>query len=150
MSSLGEVPNCRRGRPLVMGVDQIKMHYVVHYMARGAWDTALPPPSASYAMRIDGYGCRLCGRTFRNNIGKREYPARGSFLCHYAIEHGKLVEALKNETETNVDGVLELLGASDVRCRRFIEAGTVTEYDDDPAEVEYTSLDDVQSVSKNL
>jgi len=125
---------------MVMGVDQIKMHYVVHYMARGAWDSVLPRPAATDAERIDGYRCRLCGRTFRNNIGKREYPARGSFLCHYAIEHGKLVEALKNETKTNVDGVLELLAASDVRCRRFIEAGTVTEYDDDPAEVKESLL----------
>ena len=32
----------------------------------------------------------MCDKKFRNNHSKGEYPARGSFICHWATEHGKV------------------------------------------------------------
>jgi hypothetical protein len=57
--------------------------------------------------------------------------ARGTFLCHVATEHGKVVEAMKEDSEVDMTSVIELLSANDPEFKRFVENGTKTPHDDD-------------------
>ena len=72
---------------------------------------------------------------FRNNHAKREYPARGSIICHWATEHGKVIEAMKADKEVDMSQVLSLLKSQDERMRGFIERGTKTGCDRNPVKI---------------
>ena len=66
---------------------------------------------------------------------KREYPARGSFIYHWAQDHGKVIEAMKSDKEVNMSQVLCLLSSHDERMREYIEQGTNTGCDKKPVKI---------------
>ena len=98
---------CTRDNPAVINFDKMCLHYVIHYIKRGTWDTLIPELTEQDKPRIEGYQCNACGKKFRNNHTKGEYPARGSFICHWATEHGKVVEAMRAEKEVDMTEVIE-------------------------------------------
>ena len=71
----------------------------------------------------------------RNDLVKREYPARGSFICHWARDHGKLIDAMKSDREVDMTQVMSLLSSQDERMRGFIEKGTRTGCDRKPVKI---------------
>ena len=73
--------------------------------------------------------------TFRNNHSKQEYPARGSFICHWATEHGKVLDAMRNDTLVDMSPVINLINQHDERMRNFLRDGTKTIYDKNPVKV---------------
>lgn len=85
--------------------------------------------------KVEGYQCKVCAKSFKNDLVKRVYPAWGSFICHWAKDHGKLIDAMKSDTKVNMTEVLSLLGGQDVRMRGFIEQGTSTGYDRRPVKI---------------
>ena len=126
---------CTRDNPAVINFDKMCLHYVIHYIKRGTWDTLIPELTEQDKPRIDGYQCNACGKKFRNNHTKGEYPARGSFICHWATEHGKVVEAMRAEKEVDMTEVMELFKEHDERIGGFIKRGTETNHDKNPAKV---------------
>ena len=71
----------------------------------------------------------------RNNHSKQEYPARGSFLCHWATEHGKVLEAMRNDNMVDMTPVISLINQHDERMRKFLTEGTKTIHDKNPVKV---------------
>ena len=58
---------------------------------RGTWDHLIPElKTEEERLKVEGYQCNVCGKKFRNNPTRGEFPARGSFICHWATEHGKV------------------------------------------------------------
>jgi len=51
---------------------------------------------------IETYQCLMCPRRFRNNHNKKQYPGRGSMVCHLATEHGQLLKAMRANTEMDM------------------------------------------------
>ena len=85
---------CRPGRPADIGPDKVKLHYVVHYINRGIWDHVVPEEGEKEG-KIDSYNCNVCSKRFKNYLEKKEYPGRGSALCHVATDHGRLLKAMQ-------------------------------------------------------
>ena len=123
---------CTRASPALLALDKMSLHYVIHYIKRGTWDHLIPELTEEIKRKVEGYQCNVCGKKFRNNPGKGEFPARGSFICHWATEHGKVVEAMRRDQEMDMKSVLEVLRDQDERVRGFLETGTHTEHDQDP------------------
>jgi hypothetical protein len=88
-------------------------------MFRGSWDHIIPEEDQNDLGRIEYYQCNLCQRRFRNNHDKKEYPGRGSMLCHVATEHGKLLDAMRNDEQVNMQAEITLL--DDYEKGKFIE-----------------------------
>merc|ERR1712061_154347 len=40
---------------------------------------------------------------------KKEFPARGSVICHIATDHGRLIEAMKKDSEIDMQSEIQLL-----------------------------------------
>jgi len=118
-----------------MNLDKLSLHYVIHYIKRGVWDCLVPELLETDKPRIDGFQCNICQKKFRNNHSKEEYPARGSFICHFATEHGKIIDAMRNDDLVNMKPVLDILENSDDRLGKFVRNGTVTPHDTDPVKV---------------
>jgi hypothetical protein len=108
---------------------------VIHYLRRGVWDQEVPEPTEADRERIEGYQCNVCGKKFRNNHDKGEYPARGSFICHWATEHGKVVEVMRADRSVDMAAVLRLLEERQGKLAGFVADGTRTEHDKEPAKV---------------
>jgi len=106
---------CTAESPATINYDKMCLHYVIHYIKRGTWDKIIPEITEEEKPRIDGYQCNVCNKKFRNNHSRGEYPARGSFICHWATEHGKVVEAMRDDVEVDMDTVLELFEEHDER-----------------------------------
>eukprot|EP00092_Neocalanus_flemingeri_P023584 GFUD01025575.1.p1 GENE.GFUD01025575.1~~GFUD01025575.1.p1 ORF type:complete len:463 (+),score=121.88 GFUD01025575.1:105-1493(+) len=126
---------CTVERPCVMSLDKMTLHYVIHYIKRGVWDKVVPEPVEADKPRIDGYQCNICEKKFRNNHSKEEYSARGSFICHFATEHGKVIDAMRNDEVVDMKPVIELLEKNDNRLSKFVTNGCETAQDDDPVKV---------------
>jgi len=90
------IGKCRRGRPAELKVDEVKLHYVVHYKEHGLWDHIVPEEGDNEG-KIDSYECKVCLKKFKNSLEKKIYQGRGSSICHVATEHGRLLKALINE-----------------------------------------------------
>jgi len=90
------IGKCRRGRPAELKVDEVKLHYVVHYKEHGLWDHIVPEEGENEG-KIDSYECKVCLKKFKNSLEKKIYQGRGSSICHVATEHGRLLRALINE-----------------------------------------------------
>lgn len=90
------IGKCRRGRPAELKVDEVKLHYVVHYKEHGLWDHIVPEEGENEG-KIDSYECKVCLKKFKNSLEKKIYQGRGSSICHVATEHGRLLKALLNE-----------------------------------------------------
>ena len=77
-----------------------KVHRFDFYF-RGTWDHLIPElKTEEEKLKVEGYQCNVCGKKFRNNPTRGEFPARGSFICHWATEHGKVrCEMKKNLTK---------------------------------------------------
>ena len=41
----------------------------------------------------------------KNYYEKKEFPARGSVICHIATDHGRLTDAMKNDDKVNMQSV---------------------------------------------
>jgi hypothetical protein len=108
----------------------VKLHYVVHYLHRGAFNHIVPELQGDDRAKVEGYECNVCGKKFKNNVAKSEYPARGSFVCHLATEHGKILDAMRDDTEIDMSNVIELLKTYDKQFREFSITGTKTDKDD--------------------
>lgn len=122
--------------------------------SRGTWDHVLAEPSEEERPRIEGYQCNVCGKKFRlnnftlsfsddlnrwsvirNNHSKQEYPARGSFICHWATEHGKVLEAMRTDPLVDMGPVISLICLHDEKMENFLRNGTKTIYDKNPVHV---------------
>ena len=76
--------NCRE---LFVWLEKV---YRLEYF-RGTWDHLIPElKTEEEKLKVEGYQCNVCGKKFRNNPTRGEFPARGSFICHWATEHGKV------------------------------------------------------------
>jgi len=126
---------CTEKSPAYISFDKMCLHYVIHYIKRGTWDKLIPELKEEDKPRIEGFQCNVCAKKFRNNHSRGEYPARGSFICHWATEHGKVVEAMREDKLVEMDSVLELFKLHDQRIKKFIENGTKTNFDKNPATV---------------
>ena len=71
---------------------------------------------------------------------QREYPARGSFIYHWAQDHGKVIEAMKSDKEVNMTQVLSLLRSHDERMKEYIEQGTNTGCNRKPVKILKSSM----------
>ena len=67
----------------------------------------------------------------RNNVQKKEFPGRGSFICHLATEHGKILDVMRADSDVDMSPVIELLTTYDKQFREFVLTGTKTDADDD-------------------
>jgi hypothetical protein len=88
---------CKPGKPAELAVDKVKLHYVVHYIFRGAFDHFVPEEGEREG-KIDFYTCNVCpNKRFKNHLERAEYPGRGSVLCHIATDHGRLLKAMLDD-----------------------------------------------------
>ena len=72
-------------------------------MLRGTWSDIVPEEVDEG--RVEAYKCNICQKKFKNNYDKKEFPARGSVICHIATDHGRLIEAMKNDSEIDMQSV---------------------------------------------
>jgi len=100
---------CKPGRPARLPMDKIKLHYVVHYTFRGVWDVLVPKEKEEELGKIEVYQCQMCPRRFRNNHNKKQYPGRGSMVCHLATEHGQLLKQMRADKEMDMQSEIEAL-----------------------------------------
>ena len=94
---------CTPNKPAFLPIEKLKLHYVVHYMLRGTWSNIVPEEADEG--RIEAYRCNICQKRFKNNFEKKEFPARGSVICHIATDHGRLIDAMKNDDEIDMQSV---------------------------------------------
>jgi DNA-directed RNA polymerase subunit RPC12/RpoP len=106
---IGGQDACRPGRPAKLPMDQIKLHYVVHYRLRGFWEKLVPKEKPEELGKIEVYQCLMCQRRFRNNHNKKQYPGRGSMVCHLATEHGQLLKAMRADPLADMQSEIEAL-----------------------------------------
>jgi len=99
----------------------MKLHYVVHCTFRGWWDYLVPKEKEEERGLIETYQCLMCPRRFRNNHNKKQYPGRGSMVCHLATEHGQLLKAMRADTEMDMQSEIEALDKLDQG--KFLEMG---------------------------
>ena len=72
-------------------------------MLRGTWtEIVREEPDEG---RIEAYKCNICKKRFKNNYQKKEFTARGSIICHIATDHGRLMEAMKNDDKVDMKSV---------------------------------------------
>lgn len=94
-------------------MDKVKLHYVVHYIYRGTWDHIVPEEGDKEG-KIDSYVCNACSnKRFKNYLEKKEYPGRGSALCHIATDHGRLLHAMLNDPNVDMTKEIEALAKYD-------------------------------------
>ena len=94
---------CSPDKPANLTLEKLKLHYVVHYMLRGTWSDIVPEEVDEG--RVEAYKCNICQKKFKNNYEKKEFPARGSVICHIATDHGRLIEAMKKDSEIDMQSV---------------------------------------------
>lgn len=120
--SLSEIPmlkeirgqdTCKPGKPAKLTQEKLKLHYILHYMFRGTWNDIVPEDNPEDLGRMETYRCNFCNKEYKNNSSKKVYTARGSILCHLAIDHGKLLEAMKTDTEVNMNSDIDLINQYD-------------------------------------
>ena len=58
---------CAPGRPAVLPVAKVKLHYVVHYLHRGTFNGVVPELHGEDRERVDAYVCNICQKPFREN-----------------------------------------------------------------------------------
>lgn len=112
---------CTPTRPASLPLDKMKLHYVVHYTFRGTWDHLVPKEKEEDLGKIEVYECLMCKRRFRNNHNKKQYPGRGSMVCHLATEHGQLLKAMRADKEMDMESEIEMLNKFD--NGKFLEMG---------------------------
>ena len=95
----------------------------------------VPKLEESDKPRVEAYQCNICNKKFRNNHSKQEYPGRGSFICHLATEHGKIIDAMKDDALVNMKAVIDILETSDERLAKFVKEGTKTVHDQNPVKI---------------
>lgn len=61
----------------------------------------------------------MCSKRFKNYLEKKEYPGRGSSLCHVATDHGRLLKAMLTDTEVDMREEVNALARYD---KQFNEA----------------------------
>jgi len=126
---------CTIEKPCLMNMDKISLHYVIHYIKRGIWDSVVPKLEESDKPRVEAYQCNICNKKFRNNHSKQEYPGRGSFICHLATEHGKIIDAMRDDALVDMKAVIDILETSDERFAKFVREGTKTTHDQNPVKI---------------
>jgi hypothetical protein len=94
---------CSPGNPAFLPIEKLKLHYVAHYMLRGTWSDIVPEEVDEG--RVEAYKCNICQKRFKNYYEKKEFPARGSVICHIATDHGRLTDAMKNDDKVNMQSV---------------------------------------------
>ena len=58
---------CAPGRPAVLPVAKVKLHYVVHYLHRGTFNGVVPELHGEDRERVDAYVCNICQKPFRDH-----------------------------------------------------------------------------------
>lgn len=130
--------SCTFKKPIETPVSGILSHYYLHYRAQGHWDKICPPTNPDDLQRIESYQCSLCGQKFRCNKSDTKSdpePARMSFLYHYAIFHGKMIDAIREDPDLDpaqIEAVLKTLQTYLPDVRKFITEGTGTPFDKEP------------------
>lgn len=109
---------CEPGKPAKLPLGELKLHYVIHYMYRGTWDNIVSEEKEDDLGKIELYACNLCERRFKNHHDKKQYPGRGSMLCHLATEHGKLLEAMRKDDKVDMESEISKIGGYE---KKFIE-----------------------------
>ncbi len=121
---------CSAGNPASLPIQKVKLHYVVHYLHRGVFNHIVPELTGEERKRVEGYECNICAKKFKNNVTKGEFPARGSFVCHLATDHGKILDMMRNDKEVDMSPVIDLLKTYDPIFHQFTLTGTKTDKDD--------------------
>lgn len=86
---------------------------MVHYIYRGVWDHIVPEEGEKEG-KIDSYVCNACSnKRFKNYLEKREYPGRGSALCHIATDHGRLLNAMLEDEKVDMTEEIKTLAKYD-------------------------------------
>ena len=60
-------------------------------------------------------------------------------MLHLSIEHGKILEAMRSDSEVEMGGIIEELQLYDKTFKQFCQVGTITPKDHDLVLKEYTS-----------
>jgi len=150
MSSVNELDVQQKGRctkhnPTTMDIKDIVLHYYQHFRDLGQWNAAVPEPVAEYdRYKIEGYQCKVCKKLFRNRgrkIGVSQGPAqaRSSFLFHYAVEHGNLINAMQDIAEVDLNPVLALIAEHNPSMNKFIAGGTDRRFDSEPCTIKISN-----------
>jgi len=124
---------CTIRTPHKMSVNEIIPHYYQHYTERGVWDKIIPPTTEEDKVRIESFKCKICNQRFKasNKMNDPE-PARKSFMYHWAVVHGKIIDEIQKDKEFDGETVLELLDKYVPDFRKFIQEGTESAFDTEP------------------
>jgi hypothetical protein len=128
--------SCTKKRPLEIPVTEILSHYFLHYREQGHWSKVVPPTKPEDKLRIESFSCNLCSQRFRCNREKSDpEPARASFLYHYAIHHGKIINTIQEDPDLDpekAEEVIKIIYKYNPDSRNFIDKGTETSFDKEP------------------
>jgi hypothetical protein len=64
---------CHRGRPAELAPDNVKLHYVAHYIQRGSFDHMVKAVAEGEKYRYEAYECNLCPFKARNDPAKQKF-----------------------------------------------------------------------------
>jgi len=143
MSSISQLKDCSaskrcvQGAPLKVKLADIADHYYHHYRDRNYWDKFVSPITEEDRRnkKWESFQCKLCDTKFKVIYGTNPPDPdsrRYSFCYHFAFYHGKLIDAMQEDKEIDMEPVLEILKKYHSAFRKFIEEGTDEKYSDKP------------------
>jgi len=127
--------SCTNKKPLKVPVSGLLQHYFLHYREQGFWNTLCPKTNPEDHQRIEHYRCNICNQKFRVKEKGDPEPQRQSFLYHYAIAHGKIIDAIREDLDLDggkIEEVFEILKKYNPDMRKFFNEGTETSFDKEP------------------
>eukprot|EP00088_Acartia_fossae_P038642 TRINITY_DN4008_c0_g1_i15.p1 TRINITY_DN4008_c0_g1~~TRINITY_DN4008_c0_g1_i15.p1 ORF type:complete len:543 (-),score=117.81 TRINITY_DN4008_c0_g1_i15:196-1824(-) len=118
---------CLKDKPLVMPFKDILQHYFMHYRIEGQWSKLVPPTNHEDRGRIESYQCNICKSRFRaNRKEENPEPARSSLIYHLCMQHGKLIDTIREDANLEpekIESLLNILYKYDSDVRKFIING---------------------------
>ena len=80
---------CAPGRPAVLPIAKVKLHYVVHYLHRGTFNHVVPELQGADRERVDAYVCNICQKPFRQgSVGCRFFYSGGVYMGYTPFSMG--------------------------------------------------------------
>jgi len=127
---------CVSGAPLKVKLKEIPKHYYMHYRERKHWDNdkCIAPITEEEIKfkRYESFQCKICDAKFRVRDDNPN-QARSSFIYHFAIGDGKIVDAMMEDPIVDMEPVLDILQKHNVaNLRQFIPNGTTVTYSGGP------------------
>jgi hypothetical protein len=96
---------------------------------RGTFDHIAPPEEAGDREgKIDFYTCNVCpNKRFKNNLERDDYPGRLEVLAHVATDHGRLLKAMFDDKDYDMEDEIKSLAKFDKQFneqyRAYIDNG---------------------------